>query len=73
LAEYYDYKYKGVKLDIYRILKVYGITEPAQQHAIKKLFRAGKSIKNIEQDINEVIEALERWKEIIKEDNDEQN
>ena len=68
MAEYYDYEYKGIKLDIYRILKIYNIVEPAQQHAIKKLFRAGKSIKNIEQDINEVIESLNRWKEMIKED-----
>ena len=68
MAKYYDYEYKGIKLDIYRILKIYGITEPAQQHAIKKLFRAGKSIKNLEQDIDEVIESLNRWKEMIKED-----
>jgi hypothetical protein len=68
MAEYYNYSYKGIKIDVYRILKIFQITEPAQQHAIKKLLRAGKSIKGLEQDINEVIESLERWKEMINED-----
>jgi hypothetical protein len=68
MAEYYNYSYKGIKIDVYRILKIFQITEPAQQHAIKKLLRAGKSIKGLTQDINEVIESLERWKEMINED-----
>jgi DNA-binding protein H-NS len=32
------------------------------------LLRAGKSVKTLEQDINETIATLERWKEILKED-----
>jgi len=64
----YDREFKGVKLDIYRILKIYDITEPAQQHAIKKLFRAGRSLKTLEQDIDEVIKSLERWKQMVEED-----
>lgn len=57
-----------VKLDPYRVLDVYEITHPAQQHAITKLLRAGKSIKTVEQDINEAILALERWKEMNREE-----
>lgn len=67
-AEYYDKKFGGKKIDVYRVLKIFGITEPAQQHAIKKLLRAGKSIKSEKQDIDEVIDSLERWKEMIDEE-----
>lgn len=65
---HYKYSYKGIKLDPYRILSVYGITCPAQQHAIKKLLRAGNSVKKLKQDIQEVIDALQRKLEMLKED-----
>lgn len=65
---YYKYSYKGIKLDPYRILSVYGITCPAQQHAIKKLLRAGNSVKDTKQDIQEVIDTLQRKLEMLKED-----
>mgnify|MGYP007089707624 FL=1 len=32
---------------------------------MKKIIRAGKSIKPIKQDIDEAIAALQRWKEMI--------
>ena len=67
-GKHYRNEFKGVKLDPYRILKVCGITDPAQQHAIKKLLRAGKSVKSFEQDIQEVIDTLERLKEMIAEE-----
>lgn len=65
---HYNYSYKGINLDPYRILSVYGITCPAQQHAIKKLLRAGNSVKELKQDIQEVIDALQRKLEMLKED-----
>lgn len=68
LGRHYAFAYKGHKIDPYRIFRIYGITDPAQQHAIKKLLRAGKSVKTLAQDIDEVIETLCRWKEMIKED-----
>lgn len=58
----------GQKADPYRILQAYGITSPAQGHAIKKLLRAGRSHKTLEEDISEVILTLERWKEMLRED-----
>lgn len=58
----------GKKADPYRILLAYNITHPAQQHAIKKLLRAGRSHKPLATDISEVIETLQRWQEMIKED-----
>jgi hypothetical protein len=67
LGKHYRFSFKGIKVDVYRILEIFQITNPAQQHAIKKLLRAGKSIKPLSQDIDEVILTLERWKEMIKE------
>lgn len=65
---HYRYEYQGVKLDPYRILQVYDITHPAHQHAIKKLLRAGRSIKDTRRDVAEVILALQRWLEMMDED-----
>lgn len=67
-GKHYRFEFDGVKMDPYRILHTYEITHPAQQHAVKKLLRAGQSIKSLEQDIDEVIMTLERWKEMIKEE-----
>jgi uncharacterized protein YwgA len=64
----YAQTYRGIKLDPYRILEIYGITHPAQQHALKKLLRAGRSHKALHQDIDEVIDSLNRWKEMVQED-----
>jgi hypothetical protein len=66
--EHYGVTFQDARLDPYRILQLYGITHPAQQHAIKKLLRAGRSVKTVEQDVREVIQALERWLEMMKED-----
>lgn len=66
--DYSNFTYKGIKLDPYRIFDVYGITHPAHQHSLKKLLRAGRSHKSLGQDIQEAIDTLERWKEMIQED-----
>ena len=58
------------KLDIYRILSLYDVTDPCLQHAIKKLLCAGKrGVKNQTQDINEAILSLQRLLEMQGEDN----
>lgn len=64
IPKHYDYTFRGNKLDPYRILLIYKITHPALQHAVKKLLRAGRSEKDIEQDIQEVIVSLERFLEM---------
>lgn len=64
----YDVTYRGIKLDPYRIFDLYGITHPCQQHSLKKILRAGKSHKSLKQDIQESIDTLERWKQMISED-----
>lgn len=68
IGSHYKFSYKGAKIDPYRIFTVYRIGHPAQQHAIKKLLRAGQLIKTLEQDIDEAIATLNRWKEMIDED-----
>jgi len=69
LDAHYAYEFKGIRLDPYRIMQVYKkITHPAHQHAFKKLLRAGESVKPLKQDIREVIMTLERWLEMIEEE-----
>lgn len=67
-SDHYAFSYKGLRLDPYRIELVCGPWHPAQAHAIKKLMRAGKSVKPLVQDIDESIAALNRWKQMIQED-----
>lgn len=67
-GQHYRYSYRGIKLDPYRIIDVYGITNPGHQHALKKLLRTGRSIKSLRQDIKEVQDALTRWLEMLDED-----
>ena len=58
------------KLDIYRILSLYNVTNPCLQHSIKKLLCAGKrGVKNQIQDINEAMQSLKRFLEMQGEDN----
>lgn len=65
----YAREFKGVKIDPYRICKVYNITDPAIQHALKKLLRLGRgSEKDEENDVEEAIQSLERWQEMREEE-----
>lgn len=67
--------FKNVKhlteVDVYRVLRLYGVTDQAIGHAIKKLLVAGGrgGGKDITRDINEAIDTLQRWQEMEKEDN----
>lgn len=64
----YETTYKHIKIDPYRILKEYEITHPCQQHSLKKLLRLGRTHKPLIQDLQEVIDTLERWKNMMIED-----
>ncbi len=68
---HYRYEYKGIKLDPARIQLVYGATHPLQGAIIKKALRAGSGHKNLIEDIDDIICAAERWKEMIEEDGDD--
>lgn len=64
----YQKTFQGVKIDPYRISCIYGPMHPAQFQALKKILRAGKSHKPLVQDIEEAVESLERWLEMLQED-----
>ena len=57
-------------IDVYRVLKLYNVTDPCLQHAVKKLLVAGGrgAGKDISQDVREAIETLERWEAMRAED-----
>lgn len=65
----YARTFKGVEIDVYRVLRLYGITSPAVQHAVKKLLRFGAGEhKTRAEDIAEAIQSLQRWQEMEAED-----
>ena len=56
-------------VDVYRVLELFGVTDPCIQHATKKLLVAGgRGGKSQHQDIQEAIDTLERWKAMRLED-----
>lgn len=57
------------EVDIYRVLELFGITDQKLGHAIKKLMVAGgRGHKDIDKDIKEAIDTLQRWQEMRRED-----
>jgi len=53
------------QIDVYAILKMFDVTDPCVQHAVKKLLVAGgRGAKDTGKDIQEAIDTLERWKEM---------
>ena len=56
-------------VDVYRVLALFGVTDPCLQHAVKKLLVAGgRGGKGIGQDVQEAIDSLLRWQEMRRED-----
>lgn len=56
-------------IDVYRVLDLFGVTDQSIGHAAKKLLVAGgRGHKDIDRDIDDVIDTLERWKEMRRED-----
>lgn len=66
---HYRYTYKGIKLDPARIALVYGLKNMMQAAIVKKALRAGeRGHKDIIRDIDDIITAAHRWKEMVIED-----
>jgi hypothetical protein len=56
-------------VDVYRVLELFEVTDPCLQHAIKKLLCAGgRGAKDIEQDVQEAMDTLERYQDMCRED-----
>jgi len=63
----YKVKCKGADIDVYDVLTAFKVTNPAIQHAIKKLLKGGaRGYKNEEQDYNEAVQSINRGIELIK-------
>lgn len=57
------------KIDVYRVLELFEVTDPGIQHAIKKLLVAGgRGVKDQTQDYQEAIDSIKRSIEMIEED-----
>lgn len=65
-AHYYKDVSALTTIDIYRVLKLWDVTDPCLQHAVKKLLVAGGrgAGKDISQDVQEAIDTLTRWQEM---------
>jgi hypothetical protein len=73
MSKEHNHYFKNVEhldyIDVYRIIELFGITDPCVQHAIKKLLVAGgRGHKDIDRDIQDVIDSCERWQEMREED-----
>lgn len=56
-------------VDVYRVLLLFGVTDPCLQHALKKVLCAGgRGAKDAEKDVREAIASLQRWLEMRKEE-----
>ena len=69
----HNHYHKPVKhletIDVYRVLQLFGVTDPCLQHAVKKLLCAGqRGIKPVAKDVQEAIDSLNRWQEMLAED-----
>lgn len=65
--------YKDVRhleyIDVYRVCDLFNVTDPCLQHALKKLLVAGgRGHKNIDRDVQDVIDSCVRWQDMRKED-----
>lgn len=61
----------GVKtIDVYRVLKMFDVTDPCLQHAIKKLLVAGGrgAGKDISRDVQEAVDSCNRFLEMRTEE-----
>jgi len=67
-GSHYRYKYKGIKLDPYRICKLYGVPQGPHEYMLKKLLRASGKGHSEEDLIQELQCCLDRWKEMLQED-----
>lgn len=57
-------------VDVYRVLELFDVTDPAIQHAVKKLLCAGgRGAKDKAKDVQEAIDSLNRWMLMRAEDN----
>jgi hypothetical protein len=58
-----------IDVDVYDVLRAFDVTDPAIQHAIKKLLCTGiRGHKDSRQDLEEAIQSIERALDVVKTD-----
>jgi len=69
-SHYFKDVSKLQRIDIYRVLQLFTVTDPCLQHAAKKLLVAGGrgAGKDIARDIQEAIDSLVRWQAMREEE-----
>ena len=56
-----------ISVDVYDVLRAFNVTDPAIQHAIKKLLCTGiRGHKDTRQDLEEAIQSIERALDVVK-------
>jgi len=75
IAKHHHYK-KDVKhldyIDVYRIIDLYELHDPCFQHALKKILVPGaRGHKDLINDINDIIDTMQRKLEMIAENKKE--
>ncbi len=57
-------------IDVYRVIKLFNVSDPCVQHAVKKLLVAGGrgAGKDIERDLREAVDSINRALQMIAED-----
>jgi hypothetical protein len=73
LHKKYPHYHKDVShlqsIDVYRVLVLFGVTDPCLQHAIKKLLVAGgRGHKDAEKDLREAVVSINRSLQMRAED-----
>lgn len=57
------------EIDVYRVLELFAVTDPALQHVVKKALCAGlRGAKDFEQDVREIYDTADRRLQMIAED-----
>ena len=58
-----------IDVDVYDVLRAFAVTDPAIQHAVKKLLCTGiRGHKDTRQDLEEAIQSIERALDVVKTD-----
>lgn len=72
-GSHYRFVYKGIKLDPARIVQIYGCSNLMAGTIVKKALCAGqRGHKDLIKDLDDIITAAERWKEMVLEDMDDE-
>ena len=68
LGSHYRHSFMGHKIDVYRVLEIFKVTDPVAQHIVKKLLRGEKKGHTMDFVWDEVKQAVERKFEMMEED-----